>query len=107
MILILGLSQYMQGYALHKHRTFYIAISSCIYGWRTVKDSLHPIYFEGNMSAEFLRDLVGSCKRKSQCKKSCVCAEHNLAPDRKHANLWYEMRHEKCADEAPLLKVVI
>ena len=49
------------------------------YGWRTVKDSLHPVYFEGNMSAEFLRDLVCSCKEKSQCKKSCVCAEQNLA----------------------------
>jgi hypothetical protein len=36
------------------------------YGWRTVKDSLHPVYFEGNMSAEFLRDLVCSCKGKSQ-----------------------------------------
>ena len=30
------------------------------YGWWTVKDSLHPVYFEGNMSAEFLRDLVCS-----------------------------------------------
>jgi hypothetical protein len=32
MILILGknISQYMQGYALHKHRTFYIAISPCM-----------------------------------------------------------------------------
>jgi hypothetical protein len=49
------------------------------YGWLTVKDSLHSVYFEGNMSAEFLRDLVCSCKGKSQCKKSCVCAEHNLA----------------------------
>jgi hypothetical protein len=49
------------------------------YGWRTVKDSLHPVYFEGNMSAEFLRDLVCSCKGKSQRKKSCVCAEQNLA----------------------------
>jgi hypothetical protein len=48
------------------------------YGWRTVKDSLHPVYFEGNMSAEFLRDLVCSCKGKSQCKKSCVCAEQNF-----------------------------
>ena len=47
--------------------------------WRTVKDFLHPVYFEGNMSAEFLRDLVCSCKGKSQCKKSCVCAEQNLA----------------------------
>jgi hypothetical protein len=49
------------------------------YGWRTVKDSLHSVYFEGNMSAEFLRGLVCSCKGKSQCKKSYVCAEHNLA----------------------------
>jgi hypothetical protein len=45
------------------------------YGWRTVNDSLHPVYFEGNMSAEFLRDLVCSCKGKAQCKKSRVCAE--------------------------------
>ena len=49
------------------------------YGWRTVKDSLHPVYFEVNKSAEFLRDLVCSCKGKSQCKTSCVCAEQNLA----------------------------
>jgi hypothetical protein len=25
----------------------------------------------------------------------------------RHANLWYGMRHEEYADEAPLLKVVI
>ena len=49
------------------------------YRWRTVKDSLFPVYFEGNMSAEFLRDLVCSCQGKSQCKKSCVSAEQNLA----------------------------
>jgi hypothetical protein len=49
------------------------------YGWRTVEDSLHPVYFEGNMSAEYLRDLVCSCKGKSQCEKSCVCTEQNLA----------------------------
>jgi hypothetical protein len=49
------------------------------YGWRPVKDYLHPVYIEGNMSAEFLRDLVCSCKGKSQCKKSFVCAEQNLA----------------------------
>jgi hypothetical protein len=111
MILIFGknISQYMQGSALHKHRTFYIAISPCMYtlyhreilltcfvklatgqdarlvrlppseatlrrhilrasfqtkvwhsclakpplpstmeyGWRTVKDSLHPVYAPG------------------------------------------------------------
>jgi hypothetical protein len=43
------------------------------------KTQLLVFYFEGNMSAEFLRDLVCSCKGKSQCKKSCVCAEQNLA----------------------------
>jgi hypothetical protein len=62
------------------------------YGWRTVKDSLHPVYFEGNMSAEFLRDLVCSCKGKSQCKKSCVCAEQNLAC----TDLWSCQGSESC-----------
>jgi hypothetical protein len=27
-------------------------LSPMEYGWRTVNDSLHPVYFEGNMSAE-------------------------------------------------------
>jgi hypothetical protein len=57
------------------------------YGWRTVKDSLHPVYFEGNMSAEFLRDLVCSCKGKSQCKKSCVCVQRRTAPIPTRLNL--------------------
>jgi hypothetical protein len=61
-------------------------------GWRTVKDSLHLVYFEGNMSAEFLRDLVCSCKGKSQCKKSCVCAEYNLAC----TDLWSCQGSESC-----------
>ena len=60
------------------------------YGWRTFKDSLHPVYFEGNMSAEFLRDLVCSCKGKSQCEKSCVQSRtlhvltYVLAKDQNH-----------------------
>jgi hypothetical protein len=33
--------------------------------------------------------------------------EEVALPDRKHAKLWYGMRHEEYADEAPLLKVVI
>ena len=49
------------------------------YGWESFKDSLHPVFFEGNMSADFLHDLVCSCKGKSQCKKSCVCVTQNLA----------------------------
>ncbi|CAC5392802.1 unnamed protein product [Mytilus coruscus] len=53
--------------------------STLEYGWRSVKDSLHPVYFEGNMSAYFLHDLLCSCKGKLQCKKSCVCVDQNLA----------------------------
>ena len=30
------------------------------------------------MSAEFLQDLVCSCKGKSPCKKSCVRSKQNL-----------------------------
>ena len=73
--------------ALHQHilrASFHTKVwhASCLakpplpspmeYGWRTVKDYLHPVYFEGNMSAEFLRVLVCSCKGISQCKKSCL-----------------------------------
>ena len=48
------------------------------YGWRTVNDSLHPVYFEGNMSAEC---LVIQCvhARGNRYVKSPVCAEQNLA----------------------------
>jgi hypothetical protein len=72
----------------------------------TVKDSLHPVHFEGNMSAEFLRDLMCSWKGKSQCKKSCVCAEQNLAcrfvlvhvqlatlTDTKHTYMWVKSKN--------------
>jgi hypothetical protein len=31
------------------------------------------------MSADFLQDLVCSCKGKSPCKKSCACFEEKLA----------------------------
>ena len=49
------------------------------YRWQKGKDSLQPVYFEGPMSADFLQDLVCSCKGKSSCIKSCVCFEENLA----------------------------
>jgi len=49
------------------------------YGWQKGKDSLQPVYVEGPMPADFLQDLVCSCKGKSPCKKSCVYFEENLA----------------------------
>ena len=40
------------------------------YRWQKGKDSLQPVYFEGPLSADFLQDLVCSCKGKSPCKKT-------------------------------------
>ena len=92
MILILGknISQYMQGSALHKHRTFYIAISPC-------------------MNTLDHGEILLTCFLQSRLdafRIPLVKAEVVL-PDRKHAKLWSVMRHEEYADEAPLLKVVI
>jgi hypothetical protein len=62
------------------------------YGWRTVKDSLLPVYFEGNMSAEFLRDLVCVHARENRNVKSPVFVQSRnlhvltyvLAKDQNH-----------------------
>jgi hypothetical protein len=35
--------------------------------------------FEGQMSSDFLQDLVCTCKGRSVCSKGCVCFEHNLS----------------------------
>ena len=54
-------------------------LSPLEYRWQKGKDSLQPVYFEESISADFLQDLVCSCKGKSSCIKSCVCFEENLA----------------------------
>jgi hypothetical protein len=38
---------------------------------------LEPILFEGQMSSDFLQDLV--CNGRSVCSKGCVCFEQNLS----------------------------
>jgi hypothetical protein len=62
------------------------------YGWRTVKDFLLPVYFDGNMSAEFLRDLVGVHARGNRNVKCPVFVQSRtlhvltyvLAKDQNH-----------------------
>ena len=48
------------------------------FGWID-KDGLKPVFFEGQMSSDFLQDLVCTCKGKSVCSKECVCFEQNLS----------------------------
>jgi hypothetical protein len=60
--------------------------------WQKGKDSLQPVYFERPMSADFLQDLICSCMGKSQCKKSYVCFEENLAC----TDLWFCPGSEWC-----------
>jgi hypothetical protein len=40
------------------------------YGWRTVKDSLHPVYFEGNISAEEIATSLSGSPKLSKSWKS-------------------------------------
>jgi hypothetical protein len=48
------------------------------HGWKNGKFGLEPILFEGQMSSDFLQDLVCTCKGRSVCSKGCVCSEQNL-----------------------------
>jgi hypothetical protein len=43
-----------------------------MFGWED-KGGLVPVFFLGQMSSDFLQDLVCSCKGKSICSSSCVC----------------------------------
>lgn len=49
------------------------------YGWREGKFGLEPVLFEGQISSDFLQDLVCTCKGKSVCSRDCVCFELNLS----------------------------
>ena len=48
--------------------------SPLMFGWED-KGGLVPVFFRGQMSSDFLQDLVCSCKGKSICSSSCVCFE--------------------------------
>jgi hypothetical protein len=49
------------------------------HGCKDGKFGLEPILFEGQMSSDFLQDLVCTCKGRSVCSKGCVCFEQNLS----------------------------
>jgi hypothetical protein len=42
------------------------------YGWRTVKDSLHPVYFEGNEEHGIATPLSGSPKLSKSWKSDAA-----------------------------------
>ena len=48
------------------------------YGWEKSGNVLKPIFFEGQMSSDFLNDLICNCRGKNMCSKTCVCFEQNL-----------------------------
>jgi hypothetical protein len=99
MILILGknISQYMQGSALHKHRTFYIAISPC----------MNTLDHGEILLTCFLQSRLDAKNPWQFAIRIPLVKAEVILPDRKHAKLWSVMRHKEYADEAPLLKVAI
>ena len=51
--------------------------SALDFGWED-QNGLSPVYFVGQTSSDFLKDLLCTCKGKSSCSQGCVCAEQNL-----------------------------
>jgi hypothetical protein len=60
----------------------------CFYFWTFVcsnsdilkrHESLLPVYFQGQMSSDFLQDLICTCNGKAVCSSGCVCFEQGLS----------------------------
>jgi hypothetical protein len=51
--------------------------SALDFGWED-QNGLSPVYFVGQTSSDFLKDLLCTCKGKSSCSQDCACAEQNL-----------------------------
>jgi hypothetical protein len=45
--------------------------SAVLFGWED-RNGLVPVYFKGQMSSDFLQDLVCTCKGKSVCMKGYI-----------------------------------
>ena len=50
--------------------------SAVLFGWED-RNGLVPVYFKGQMSSDFLQDLICICKGKSVCMKGCICFEQS------------------------------
>ena len=48
--------------------------SALDFGWED-QNGLSPVYFVGQTSSDFLKDLLCTCKGKSSCSQGCVCVE--------------------------------
>jgi hypothetical protein len=45
------------------------------FGWETRHGSLLHVYFQSQMSSDFLQDLICTCKGKAVCSSGCVCCD--------------------------------
>ena len=64
---------------MNAHETRAVIRSPLHYGWKEGKLDLEPVLFEGQMSSDFIQDLVCTCNGKSVCSRDCVCFEHNVS----------------------------
>ena len=48
------------------------------HGWKREGDGLVPIFYNGPMVSEVLRDLICTCGRKSSCNTNCMCTQQQL-----------------------------
>jgi hypothetical protein len=52
--------------------------SAVLFGWED-RNGLVPVNFKGQMSSDFMQDLVCTCKEKYVCMKGCLCFEQSLS----------------------------
>jgi hypothetical protein len=65
---------------MNAHEARAVIGSPLQYGWKEGKFGLEPVLFEGQMSSDFLQDLVCTCKGKSVCSRGCRCVSNRMCP---------------------------
>ena len=65
---------------MNAHEARAVIGSPLQYGWKEGKFGLEPVLFEGQMSSDFLQDLVCTCKGKSVCSRGCHCVSNRMCP---------------------------
>jgi hypothetical protein len=61
------------------HLTKPLPKSPLQFGWEKRHGPLLPVYFQGQMSSDFLQGLICTCRGKTVCLSGCVCFEQGLS----------------------------
>ena len=63
---------------MNAHEIRAVIESPLQYGWKEGKFGLGPVLFEGQMSSDFLQDLVCTYAKGNQCAVGVVCVSNRI-----------------------------